>query len=140
MTDQRSADATGDSKRRGEAAGASSGGKRPMGPPARERPPVPPASGKGDPSSPSGPRRSGWIWVGTLVVLLLWNLVLFMDVGAPSAAAVPYSEFISQTKAGNVSSVQLDGQSVSGTFVQPVVWPPASGVPGATPAPTTEPG
>jgi len=81
------------------------------------------------------PRIPGWLsWAVTLVFLLLWNLFLFMDVGAPASAAIPYSEFISQTKAGNVTTVQIDGQAVSGTFAQPVVWPPASGAPGASPA------
>src|SRR6476469_5559476 len=106
-----------------------------MGPPARERPPVPPVSGRQDPGAGGRPRIPSWLtWAATLVFLLLWNLILFMDVGTPASAEVPYSEFISQTKAGNVTTVQIDGQAVSGTFAQPVVWPPASGGPGASPA------
>src|SRR5262245_27436711 len=113
-----------------------------MGPPARERPPVPPRpDGEGgSPTSPGRPRVPGWLtWVITLGFLLVWNLVLFMDFGTPSSAAIPYSDFTSQVTAGNVATVEFNGQSVSGTFKQPVVWPPASGAPGASPAPSAAP-
>ena len=105
MTDELPTAKARDASGRRDATPAPNDGKRPMGPPARERPPIPPQPGVG-PSTPGRPRFPGWwSWAATLVVLLIWNLVLFMGVGAPSVAAIPYSEFISQTKAGNVASV-----------------------------------
>jgi cell division protease FtsH len=77
-----------------------------------------------------------------LAVLVLWNAFLVLPSGGPSAAAIPYSEFVAQAQAGNVATVEFTGQSVSGTFVHPVTWPPpaASPAPGATAAPAATAG
>jgi cell division protease FtsH len=100
-----------------------------MGPPARERPPVPPPDGSGDRAAGSqrqGPRVPGWVqWVVILAVLVVWNVALLMPDGPPASVALPYSEFVDQVQADNVASVEFTGQSVAGTFEQPVMWPPA---------------
>jgi cell division protease FtsH len=70
-----------------------------------------------------------------LAVILVWNIILFVPFGSPSAAAIPYSEFVAQAREGNIASVDFNGQSATGTFVQPILWPkPAA--PGASPAPS----
>jgi len=66
------------------------------------------------------------MWLIFLGVLIGWNVILFAGSGNPSSAAIPYSEFVSQAKAGNVATVVFTNQSVAGTFVQPIVWPQPS--------------
>jgi cell division protease FtsH len=115
----------------------------PVPPPARERPPVPPRPGEEPPAtSPGRPRVPRWAtWLIFLVLILAWNIFLFVPFGGPSSAAIPYSEFVAQATSGNIASVQFDGQRLTGSFVQPVVWPAASGAPVASPgAPAGSPG
>jgi cell division protease FtsH len=108
-----------------------------MGPPARERPPVPPKPGQdgSTASSPNNrPRIPGWVlWVFWLGVLVVWNAVLFMPSGTPSSVEIPYSDFVAQARADNVERVQFTGQTVSGSFVKVVEWPPSGGSAPATP-------
>jgi cell division protease FtsH len=108
-----------------------------MGPPARERPPVPPPAGQdgSTSTSPNGrPRIPRWLqWVITLGFLLVWNLLLFMPASTPSSVELSYSDFLAQTRADNVAKVQFAGQTIAGTFVRPTLWPPASGQPSAEP-------
>ena len=101
----------------------------PLGPPARERPPVPRPAGSDDPAgaAPSNrPRIPGWVqWAVVLAILVGWNLLLFMPAGTPSSVEIPYSDFVDQVESGNVANVEFTGQSIAGSFEQPVVWPPA---------------
>ena len=74
------------------------------------------------------PRWLGW---GIFLALLAWNLFyLFGPSGTPSVE-VPYSAFLTQAQANNISTVTFNGQSVQGTFRTAVLWPPA-GTTGAT--------
>ena len=108
--------------------------KGPMGPPARERPPVPPRDGA-DATQPPRPRIPGWVqWAIGLGLLLVWNLLLFMPSGTPSSVEIPYSDFVAQARANNVASVQFTGQTVAGSFVKAVQWPPPGGPAASAPA------
>jgi cell division protease FtsH len=110
----------------------------PVAPPARERPPVPQAQGSesSTPTPPGRPRVPGWAkWVIYLALIVIWNVALFVPLGGPSSAAVPYSEFVDQANRGNVATAQFDGQTVTGSFVASIVWPPAA----ASPAPSGAP-
>jgi hypothetical protein len=75
--------------------------------------------GEGATPGPSAgnPRRFGrpsW-WLIAVGALLAWNLVLFvLPVGGPPA--LTYSDFRAQVAAGNVSSVDISGQAVTGTL------------------------
>jgi cell division protease FtsH len=106
----------------------------PVSPPARERPPVPARSNGGGGSSPSPtglPKMPRWLpWAIGIGVLLVWNVFLFLPGGSQASVAIPYSAFVAQAAKGNITSVQLSGQQVTGAFIEPVVWPPAS--PGAS--------
>jgi cell division protease FtsH len=105
-------------------------------PPARERPPVPSRPGSDDPSasSPRRPRIPGWgKWLLYLAVILGWNLLLFVPLGGPLSAVLPYSEFVAQVRRGNVASVQFADQAIAGSFAQAVEWP-APSAPTASPA------
>ena len=83
------------------------------------------------------------MWLIFVALLVGWNLFLFLPLGGPSSAAIPYSEFFGQASDGNVASVEFKGQTVTGTFVEPILWPPPAGTPngptGASPAPTGAP-
>ena len=102
----------------------------PVTPPARERPPVPPPVGSEDSTSPQGrPRLPRWTqWLILLAILGGWNLLLFLPAGGPPSAQIPYSAFIAQARDGNVASVDFTDQRITGSFVQAILWPPASGV------------
>jgi cell division protease FtsH len=75
------------------------------------------------------------MWLIFLVLLGIWNLVIFLPANGPSSAAIPYSEFVVQATRGNVASVQFKGQGVAGSFVQAILWSPPGGAqpsPGAS--------
>ena len=79
------------------------------------------------------PRWAQWLLL--LLPLLIWNLLLFLPIGGPSSASIPYSEFLAQARDGNVATVQFTGQSVTGTFVKPVLWPAPTSSPATGPSP-----
>jgi cell division protease FtsH len=59
------------------------------------------------------------------VALGLWNLWAFFP-RQTTEAMVPYSEFVSQLRAGNVEQVHISGETINGNFRHAVVWPPSS--------------
>ncbi len=63
------------------------------------------------------------------MILIVWNVWSFLP-KETAQAAVPYSAFKEQVAHGNVSHVRIVGDEITGTFVQPIVWP--------TPAAATE--
>ncbi len=69
-------------------------------------------------------------WWVVLLLLLLWNAVLLWPPSKPEAQ-IPYSTFLEQVRAGNVSEVLIAGPQISGAFAKPVLWPepPAAGAP-----------
>ena len=89
------------------------------------------------PPAPAGepPRRpfTGRLWLIAAVVILAWNVLLFvLPVGAPQALS--YSAFRAQVTAGNVLAVDFNGQTITGTLrVDPTAATPAASLPG-TPA------
>src|SRR5262245_32564902 len=111
----------------------------PVTPPARERPPVPPRPGEEPPAAaPGRPRIPRWaMWLIFLVLILAWNIFLFVPFGGPSAAAIPYSAFVTQATRGNVATAQSDGQRLPGPFVDAIVWPAAAAGAAASPGTVT---
>lgn len=86
------------------------------------------SDGRNDPQQPQPPQGPGGlperpkfhpIWWIILLGLLIWNALI---IWGPSAqrAPLPYSEFIKQVEAGNVARVEIKGDSITGTFVNPV--------------------
>jgi cell division protease FtsH len=89
------------------------------------------------------PQVPGWVWWVVLAFLIAWNVGLF-KLGQQPEANIPYSTFIAQVRAGNVATVEIIGDEISGTFVREIslpesgatVAPTASSSPQSTPAPT----
>ncbi len=84
------------------------------------------------PNTPQGPAapppaRIIYLWWALLALLLSWNLLAPLHHPlAEQPVKIPYSVFIEQLKADNVAKVQINGSEIRGTFVRPVIWPPAS--------------
>ena len=95
-------------------------------------------AGSTDPGSavpPQGGRKlPGWASWLIFLLLLAWDLLLLVPLGAQSVS-LPYSDFLAQVRQGNVAAVEFSAQSISGTFRQPVVWPEVSAAPSATQGP-----
>ncbi|TAM85862.1 ATP-dependent metallopeptidase FtsH/Yme1/Tma family protein [bacterium] len=75
--------------------------------------------------SPQTRRLRGW-WLVVALLLLTWNVMLLLPRSAPQLN-VPYSRFLAQVKADNVSSVRITGDSITGTFVKPLEEPRKAG-------------
>jgi cell division protease FtsH len=87
------------------------------------------------PQQPQGPQpRFSPLWWIVLIALMVWNVFTFIG-GGTSQAQIPYTTFIEQVKSGNVTSVQIQGNQITGSFAQPFSWPPPTpvGTPAATP-------
>jgi cell division protease FtsH len=68
------------------------------------------------------PQIPRYLWWLILLGLILWNLWLFRPASQPEVD-IPYSVFVTQVKADNVSEVKITGDEITGTFVRPVLWP-----------------
>ena len=86
-------------------------------PPPRNLRPKPP----GGPAGPGPTRLSPISWI-IFVLLMLWNLWSFVPRSTPEVA-LPYTAFVAQVGAGNVSSVRIVGEAITGGFVHPITWP-----------------
>ncbi len=85
---------------------------------------------------PQTPRpRISPLWWIVLVGLMIWNIVTYFR-AAPAQAQIPYSVFINQVQAGNISMVTITGNQITGQFVKPVMWPQTT--PASTPAAGTQ--
>jgi cell division protease FtsH len=96
---------------------------------------------------PTGPKIPRWIWWVVLLALIVWNILLFRPTSQPEVS-IPYSAFIDQVQAANVSSVDISGATITGQFVEPIAWPQptptseatAVASPQATPSAVASPG
>jgi cell division protease FtsH len=74
--------------------------------------------------------RTNGFWWAILLGLLIWNMLTFWPVARPEAP-IPYTTFLAQVRADNVASVHITGDAITGTFVRPFTWPPATPPSGA---------
>jgi cell division protease FtsH len=81
-----------------------------------------------------GKLRIPWVWLILLLATIVWNAVLFLRTGEPQAD-IPYSTFLNHVHEDNVASVDIQGDQISGEFVNPIAWPQPA--PGPTPASTS---
>jgi len=86
------------------------------------------------------PPRRTWLW---FVLVLLANFVLvrlFMP-GPEGPVTVPYTLFKEEVGKGNVEAIFSRGDTITGRFKAPVIYPPAGGqgaAPGGEPRPAGE--
>lgn len=96
---------------------------------------------KNKPSQPEIPKKifPGWIWWLIFIGLLIWNILSFWPAPTPEVT-IPYTTFVDQVKADNVSAVKITGDSITGQFAQPFTWPqPPAASPTASAQPTASP-
>jgi len=77
----------------------------------------------------TAPRIPRWITLLALTAIIAWTVWLLRPTSQPQVS-IPYSTFIDQVRAGNVKSVQISGNSITGVFNTPIVWPTST--PGTT--------
>jgi cell division protease FtsH len=63
------------------------------------------------------PRRpAAWWWAIIVAVLLAWNLIAFLSSRSTEIVTLPYSTFVQQVNAGDVTAVTISGTAITGTF------------------------
>jgi cell division protease FtsH len=82
----------------------------------------PPEENDDNQLGPGLPTLKWWWWL-VLFGLLMWNILTLLP-SLESSVDLPYSDFVAQVEAGNVASVTLAGSDITGTFTQPIMWPP----------------
>jgi cell division protease FtsH len=83
-----------------------------------------------DQRGPQGP-PFGPLWWIIFGLLLVWYVVMALSQLGGKPFTLPYSAFVAQVRAGNVASVHITGDDITGTFVKPYV----EASPQASPAP-----
>ena len=73
---------------------------------------------------PLGQQRVTRLWWIVFLLVMVWNLWSFLP-KPRSEAALPYSAFVAQVTAGNVTQTRIVGDQISGTFVHALQWPEA---------------
>jgi cell division protease FtsH len=63
------------------------------------------------------------VWWLLSLALFVWYVTGLLP-SSQSKARIPYSVFLEQMNAGNVSRVHIAGDAIDGAFVKPLVWPP----------------
>jgi cell division protease FtsH len=87
-------------------------------------------------SQESNKPRIPWLWLVFLLVTVVWNAMLLLREGELQAD-IPYSTFLNYVHEDNIASVHIQGDQITGEFVQSITWPQPT--PGPTPAGTSVP-
>jgi cell division protease FtsH len=77
---------------------------------------------RGRPPRPARPPSGLLFWWLILGALLVWNLVSLWPPSKPEVD-IPYSVFLSQVRADEVTKVHISGADITGTFAHPFLWP-----------------
>ncbi len=64
-----------------------------------------------------------YFWWLIFAGLMIWNLFSLWP-RQQTVAEIPYSNFLSQLRTGNMSQVHIVGDSISGKFAKAILWPP----------------
>src|SRR5271167_2222905 len=92
--------------------------------PATDKGPPPPRTLRPKAPLEPGPgptRLTPLSWI-VFVLLMAWNLWSFLP-RPTSEVSVPYTAFVAQVSADNVSKARIVGEAISGTFTHPIQWP-----------------
>ncbi len=92
-----------------------------------DKQPTTPGKQRGESGNQLPPGLGARFWWVVLLALFVWNAVLFLQPSKPEAL-IPYSTFLEQVSAGNVSEVIIVGPQISGVLFKPILWPESSAV------------
>ncbi len=66
-------------------------------------------------------RSLSWLWILLALALVGWNLWAFLSPATSQGSVeIPYSTFLEQVEAGNVKSIEIKGNRISGLFRTPL--------------------
>jgi cell division protease FtsH len=83
------------------------------------------------------PPRRTWLWF-LLILILNFFLARLLSPGPEGPVTIPYTLFKEEVRKGNVQSIYSQGDSMTGRFKTPVMYPPA-GDRSAAPKPESAP-
>ena len=92
----------------------------------------PQKNGNSDPDGPKPPQFKipNWVWPAVWLLILLWLFFrvpgMVSDFGSDQPVEVPYSFFVEQVEAGNVTQVTFQETVLRGRFRNTITWPPAT--------------
>ncbi len=75
-------------------------------------------------------------WWILMLGLLVWNIIAYFPRSAPEVQ-IPYTTFIDQVNAGNVTDIQISGTQITGDFASPFLWPVTTPVPTSSATPSS---
>jgi len=67
--------------------------------------------------------QSLWLWWLVSAALLVWSLFSLWPGPSSEVVDIPYSTFLEQVRADNVSKVHIAADTITGTLVKPLFWP-----------------
>jgi len=67
--------------------------------------------------------QSLWFWWLVSAALLVWSLFSMWQGPSSEVVDIPYSTFLEQLRADNVSKVHLAADVITGSLVKPLLWP-----------------
>jgi len=108
---------------------------RPNAAPQKKLPPAAPGPNAPQGAAPGPYGVSPFSWL-MLALLMAWNLWWFLP-RQTAEVSLPYSEFVAQVAAGNVTQVRIVGEAISGVFAHAMTWPQAATPEGPTVVPKT---
>ena len=80
-----------------------------------------PQKGSGPQQGSPAPWRELIMWGFILFPLMAWIIFVFSATAHPKAD-IPYTVFLAQVRADNVSKVHIVGDAITGSFVKPLQW------------------
>jgi cell division protease FtsH len=94
-------------------------------PPRTPEKPTPPTPNGNKPTlpEPQKPLVPAWVWWVLFAALLIWNVVAFLVPHGEPTIQLSYSSFLQQVQAGNVQTVTINGQAVTGTLKKAIPVP-----------------
>src|ERR1700758_2550879 len=78
---------------------------------------------KGQQQGPQQLSRITLFWWLILVGLLVWNIMTFWPRPHIKRVNIPYTTFLAQVRADNVSKVHITDDNITGSFIKPFLWP-----------------
>ena len=71
--------------------------------------------------NPPSPRIPWLYWWLIFLALFVWNIFTLWPKVVPEIE-IPYTAFVDQVKADNVSQLKITGDEITGQFVKPIIY------------------